>query len=112
VTWGAIGETITNPVIDNNTLALQNGAIVDGQITFASGTSGTLFDADMASQPDTVVGLTEGLDNLSYSGASLAEDNAIVASAQVVNGNTVLAFPDHASAVLVGVTHVDAGIFA
>lgn len=112
ITTVGSGSSITNPVIDNATLALLGGATVNGSITFASGSSGTLYDADQAPLPDTVVGFSEGLDTLSYAGENLTTDNSIVASATVVNGNTVLSFPDTTSLVLVGVTHVDTGIFA
>jgi hypothetical protein len=106
----AAGQTVANPVIDGGTLELASGAAVDGTITFAAG--GTLLDADQSAQPDTVVGFGEGSDYLSFSGESPASEAAVIAAAQIVNGNTVLTFPDHTSIVLAGVTHVDAGIFA
>jgi hypothetical protein len=106
------GDTIVNPVISGGTLELMNGAIVSGPISFASGSTGTLFDADQASLPDTVVGFSEGADFLSFAGETAQSEAAVVASAQLVNGNTVLTFPDHTSVVLTGVTHIDTGIFA
>ena len=36
---------------------------------------------------------------------------AVIASAQLVNGNTVLTLPDQTSVILVGVRHIDTGIF-
>jgi hypothetical protein len=36
----------------------------------------------------------------------------VIATAQFVSGNTVLTLPDQTSVVLVGITHVDTGIFA
>ena len=65
-----------------------------------------------ATYNDTVVGFSEGSDHLSFVGETAASEAQIIAGAQVVNGNTVLSFPDHSSIVLVGVNHVDAGIFA
>jgi hypothetical protein len=106
------GQTIVNPTIYGGTLQLASGAIVSGPITFAPGSTGTLFDADQASQPDTVMGFNEGTDHLSFAGENPITEAAVVASAQLVNGNTVLTFLDHTSIVLVGVTHVDTGIFA
>jgi hypothetical protein len=104
------GQTVTNPIISSGTLQLAPGAIVSGQITFA-GSTGSLYDADQASQPDTVVGFNEGSDHLKFAGETTGTEAAVIASAQVVGGNTVLIFPDKTSVVLVGVTHVDAGIF-
>jgi hypothetical protein len=106
------GETVTNPTITNGTLLLSNGATVDGTITFAPGSTGTLFDADASPLVDTVVGFNEGSTHLSFFGENPATEAQVIASAQAVNGNTVLTYPDHTSLVLVGVTHVDAGIFA
>ena len=105
------GQTVVNPTINANTLQLASGAIVSGSITFA-GSTGTLFDADQASLFDTVVGFNEGSNHLQFAGESPTSEAAVIASAQLVNGNTVLTFPDHTSIVLVGVTQVDAGIFA
>jgi hypothetical protein len=65
-----------------------------------------------ATYNDTVVGFSEGSDHLSFVGESAGSEAQIIAGAQVVNGNTILSFPDHSSIVLVGVTHADAGIFA
>jgi hypothetical protein len=103
------GESLTNPIIGGGTLDLQSGATVNGMISFAPGTSGTLFDADQAT--DTVIGFTEGFDYLSFSGESAATVASVVASAQSVNGNTVLTFPDHTSITLLGVSQIDSGIF-
>ncbi|HWB51841.1 MAG TPA: FG-GAP-like repeat-containing protein [Stellaceae bacterium] len=105
------GQTVVNPIISNNTLQLASGAIVSGQITFASGGTGTLFDADQAAQPDTVVGFNEGTNHLKFAGQSTTTESAVIASSQLVDGNTVLTFPDHTSVVLTGVAHVDLGIF-
>jgi hypothetical protein len=71
-----------------------------------------LLDADQASLPDTVMGFSEGVDQLSFAGETALSEAAVAAAAQYVNGNTVLTFPDHSSIVLAGVTHVDIGIFA
>lgn len=106
------GQTIVNPTITNGTLQLATGAIVSGQVTFASGSTGTLYDADQAAHPDTVVGFTEGADHLRFTGETSLTEAAVIASAKLVNGNTVLTFPDQTSVVLVGVTHVDTSIFA
>ena len=107
----APGDTIVNPVIVNNSLQLASGAIVEGVITFAPGGTGSLFDADQANQPDTVVGFTEGSNHLRFADENEVTEAAVIASAQLVNGNTVLTFPDHTSLVLVGVSNVDTGIF-
>src|SRR6202041_2169620 len=106
------GETLTNPIIGGGMLDLQSGAMVNGIITFAAGSTGTLLDADQAPLPDTVMGFGEGADYLSFSGQTPATETSVVASAQRINGNTVLTFPDHTSITLVGITHVDTGIFA
>jgi len=90
---------------------LLNGSIVGGSITFAAGSAGTLFDADQASLPDTVVGFAEGADYLSFAGEDASNEADAIASARLINGNTLLTFPDHTSLVLVGVTHIDTGIF-
>ena len=37
---------------------------------------------------------------------------AIIAAAKTINGNTTLTFPDHTALTLIGVNHVDVGIFA
>ena len=105
------GETVTDPVITDGMLQLTAGAIVDGPITFAPGSTGTLFDSDQAALPDTVVGFNEGSTYLSFSGQSADTEAQVVASAQLVNGSTVLVFPDQTSIVLNGVTHVGTGIF-
>ena len=89
-----------------------SGAIVNGPITFTAGTTGTLLDADQANLPDTVMGFTETADYLSFSGDSSAGIASVVASQQLVNGNTVLTFPDHTSITLVGITHADANFFS
>ena len=104
------GESLTNPIIGGGTLDLQSGAAVNGMISFAAGTSGTLFDADQAT--DTVVGFTEGVDYLSFSGENAATVASVVATAQSVNGNTVLSLPDHTTITLLGVSQIDSGIFA
>jgi hypothetical protein len=106
------GDSISDPLIDGGTLQLASGAVVNGPITFAAGAGGTLLDADQALRPDTVMGFTEGSDYLTYAGATAASEAQVIASAQTSNGNTTLTFPDHTSIVLVGVTHVDTGIFA
>jgi hypothetical protein len=103
---------LMSPVIGGGTLDLLSGAIVSGPITFAPGATGTLLDADQASLPDTVMGFTEGADYLRFSGEPTAAIASVVASAQLVNGNTVLSFPDRTSITLAGVTHIDAGVFA
>ena len=105
------GETLTNPIIGGGMLDLQSGAMVNGIITFAAGSTGTLLDADQAPLPDTVMGFGEGADYLSFSGETNAAIASVVASAQTVNGNTLLSFPDGTSIVLAGVTHVDANVF-
>ena len=105
------GTTIIDPLIANGTLELLNGSIVGGSITFAAGSAGTLFDADQASLPDTVVGFAEGADYLSFAGEDASNEADAIASARLINGNTLLTFPDHTSLVLVGVTHIDTGIF-
>ena len=64
-----------------------------------------------ANQPDTVVGFTEGHNYLRFAGQNAVTEATVAASAQLVNGNTLLTFPDHTSIVLVGVSHVDTGIF-
>jgi hypothetical protein len=56
---------------------------------------------------DTVVGFGEGSTFLSFPSENATNEAAVVASAQLVNGNTLLTFPDHTAVVLVGVTHVD-----
>jgi hypothetical protein len=61
---------------------------------------------------DTVVGFGEGSTFLSFPGENATNEASVVASAQLVNGNTVLTLPDQTSVILVGVTHVDTGIFA
>lgn len=61
---------------------------------------------------DTVVGFNEGVEHLSFAGETLTTEAAVVATAQLVGGNTVLTFPDHTSVVLLGLAHVDTGIFA
>jgi hypothetical protein len=61
---------------------------------------------------DTVVGFNEGSTYLSFAGENPANEAAVIASAKLVNGNTALTLPDQTSVVLVGVTHVDTGIFA
>jgi len=106
------GEVVTNPIIGGGALELLAGATVNGVITFAAGSTGSLLDEDQASLPDTVMGFAEGVDSLSFLGESDATIATVVASARLVNGNTVLGFPDGTSIVLNGVTHVDAGIFA
>jgi hypothetical protein len=106
------GATINNPTIDSGTLVLQSGANVGGAITFAAGGTGTLFDMDQAVHADTVVGFAEGSGYLSFSGETPATEAAVIVSAQVANGNTTLIFPDHTSVTLLGVTRVDAGMFA
>jgi len=106
------GQTVTNPVINDGTLQLASDAIVIGPITFAAGSAGTLIDEDQALLPDTVIGFDEGSDYLSFSGQSATTEASVIASAQTTNGNTLLTFPDQTSLVLVGVTHVDTGIFS
>jgi len=108
----ASGSTVSNPTIAGGTLDLMSGAIVNGPITFTAGTTGTLLDADQANLPDTVMGFTETADYLSFSGDSSAGIASVVASQQLVNGNTVLTFPDHTSITLVGITHADANFFS
>ena len=106
------GETLTNPIIGGGTLDLLSGAVVNGPITFAAGSTGTLLDSDQANLPDTVMGFAEGADYLSFSGETSAGIATVLGSAQTANGNTTLSFPDGTSIVLAGVTHVDAGVFA
>jgi hypothetical protein len=107
----ASGSTVNTPTIAGGTLDLMSGAIVNGPITFVAGMTGTLFDADQAALPDTVIGFTETADYLRFSGETNASIASVVASQQVVNGNTVLTFPDHTSITLVGIAHADAGFF-
>ena len=104
-------QTISNPVIDNGTLVLDRGAILDGPITFAAGGTGLLFDSHVAFRPDTVVGFTEGSDFLRFAGETAETETATIASAQLVNAGALLTFPDHSSILLAGVSHVDTGIF-
>ncbi|HWB47756.1 MAG TPA: NosD domain-containing protein [Stellaceae bacterium] len=106
----ASGQTVTAPTITNGTLQLDPGAIVQGPITFAAGATGTLYDADQGT--DTVVGFNEGSGQLKFVGQNPTSEASVIASSQVVGGNTVLTFPDHTSVVLAGVTHVDTGIFS
>src|ERR1700723_2294972 len=108
----ASGDTIASPTIAGGTLDLASGAGVSGPITFVAGSTGTLLDADGSTLGDTVMGFNEGSTYLSFAGETAATEAQVVAAAQSVNGNTVLTFPDHTSVVLVGVTHVDTGIFA
>jgi hypothetical protein len=108
----APGDTVTNPVIQDGILQLASGAVVDGPIVFAAGSTGTLIDGDQAPLPDTVMGFTAGSDHLGFAGASAAAEAQVIAAAQTIGGNTMLTFPDHTSLVLVGVTHLDTGIFA
>ena len=105
------GGVVSGTTISGGTVNLESGGMVNGAITFAPSGGGILFDADQAVQADTVMGFSEGTDFLSFAGQTMASENAVVASAQLVNGNTVLTYPDHTSIVLVGVTHVDTGIF-
>ena len=105
------GSTVNNPTIAGGVLDLMSGAIVNGPISFVPGTTGTLLDADQANLPDTVMGFTEGADYLSFSGETSALIASVVGSQQLVNGNTVLTFPDSTSLVLVGITHADTGFF-
>ena len=104
------GGVIASTTISGGSVSVASGGIINGAITFAGG--GLLFDASAGAQADTVVGFSEGPDHLSFAGESTATENAVIASAQFNGGNTVLTFPDHTSIVLVGVTHVDTGIFA
>jgi Ca2+-binding RTX toxin-like protein len=60
---------------------------------------------------DTVVGFTEGQDHLNFAGENAQSEAQIIGSSQVVNGNTILTLPDHSTITLVGVTHIDTGIF-
>jgi hypothetical protein len=106
------GQTVVAPTIGNGTLQLNPGAKVTGPITFASGSTGTLYDADQAAQPDTVVGFNEGSSHLKFAGMNPTNEASVIASSQIVGGNTLLTFPDGTSLVLVGVTHVDTGIFS
>jgi hypothetical protein len=79
----------------------------------ASGTGGALVESTAGSPiTDTVIGFSEGVDHLSYPGATAGNEAAVIAAAKVKNGNTVLTFPDHSTVTLVGVMHVDTGIFA
>jgi hypothetical protein len=71
----------------------------------------TLFGGSGAGA-DTVVGFSEGSTFLSFPGENATNEASVVASAQLVSGNTVLTLPDQTSVVLAGVTHVDMGIFA
>jgi hypothetical protein len=105
------GQTIANPVIDDGMLQLASGAVVEGPITFSPGSAGILYDGDQAALPDTVVGFNEGSTHLRFAGDSPESEAQVIASAQTVDGNTLLTFPDHTSIVLVGITHVDTGIF-
>jgi hypothetical protein len=106
------GQTATDPVITNGTLQLAVGAAVDGPVTFAPGSTGTLYDADVGNLPDTVVGFNEGTDHLSFFGENPATEASVIASAITSNGSTTLTFPDQTTIVLAGITHVDTGIFA
>ena len=104
------GSTVANPAIGaGDSLALPIGAIVSGPITFLPGGTGLLYDADQGS--DTVMNFQTGVDHLSYFGETTAINNAIVAAQQSTGGNTVLTFPDSTSVTLVGLTHVNAGVF-
>jgi hypothetical protein len=61
--------------------------------------------------PDTVVGFTEGADYLRFAGQTTSSVASVVASAQTVNGNTVLTFADNTSVILAGINHADSGFF-
>jgi hypothetical protein len=71
-----------------------------------------LSDESGAGSADTVMGFGAGSNHLTYAGATPADNAQIIASARTVNGNTVLSFPDTSQLTLVGVSHVDASIFA
>ena len=103
------GSTVSNPTIAGGMLGLLSGAIVNGPITFVAGTTGTLYDADQAS--DTVIGFTETADYLAFAGESSASIASAVASQQLIHGNTLLTFPDNTAITLVGITHVDGNFF-
>jgi hypothetical protein len=93
---------------DNDTVAGSGGDLIN-----LLGSSATIaLDANGSGLPDTVVGFDEGVDHLTFSGENLASETAVIGSAQLINGSTVLSFADHSSIVLAGVTHVDLGIFA
>jgi hypothetical protein len=87
------------------TLDLAHG---DNTWDLASGDHLRLVGGDGA---DTVVGFGEG-DYLNFAHQTPANEAAVIAAAREIGGNTLLTFPDHSSVLLVGVTHVGAGIFA
>jgi len=60
---------------------------------------------------DAVTGFKAGVDHLSFAGETAASEAEIIATAKLIGGNTVLTYPDHSTITLVGVTHVNPGIF-
>ena len=72
---------------------------------------GAFSGGQQSALPDTVVGFAEGSDRLTFAGESSGTETAVVGSAQIIGGNTVLSFPDHGSIILAGVTHIDSTIF-
>ncbi|HVH81462.1 MAG TPA: hypothetical protein VM782_18825 [Stellaceae bacterium] len=105
------GGTAVSPTIAGGTLALAQGSTVQGSISFAPGTTGGLLFDD-SGRPDTVVGFSEGSDFLSFAGETAASAASVIASATSTSSGTLLTYPDGSSVFLLGVNHVDIGIFA
>lgn len=60
---------------------------------------------------DTLVGFVDGTDYLSFAGATAASEQAVIDNAKVQSGTTVLTYPDKSTIALVGVSHLNIGIF-
>jgi trimeric autotransporter adhesin len=110
---GGSGYSVTGSGDTLATWANTSFSLVGGgnDLTLASGDHLTVSGGNGLGA-DTVVGFSEGSTFLSFPGENASNEASVVASAQLVNGNTVLTLPDQTSLVLVGVTHVDTGIFA
>jgi hypothetical protein len=110
---GGSGYTVyaTGAAID--TTANTSFSVIGGgnNLTLAAGDDLTLSGGNGLGT-DTVVGFSEGSTYLSFPGENATNEASVIASAKLVNGSTVLTFPDQTSVVLVGVTHADTGIFA
>jgi len=96
---------------DNDTVTAFGGDTINLLGAGATIAEGAFSGATQSALPDTVVGFAESSDHLTFAGEDPVTQAAVVGSAQIINGNTVLSFPDHSSIILAGVTHIDSAIF-
>lgn len=106
------GATAVQPRIAGSTLDLQHGATISGPLPFTPDAGGLLFDDSGSSLPDTVVGFTEGSDFLALAGQDTASITTVLLNANITSAGTTLIYPDGSAVYLLGVSHIDNGIFS